>query len=265
MMENQNIQYVFLDSGIGGIPYLKYLRQTEPNASCAYIADIEHFPYGEKKLDEVIRFSRRIVEKIICKFNPKVIIIACNTISVSSLACLRKEFDVPFVGTVPAIKPAASLSKNKKIALLATERTINDIYTQNLIEEFGAGCKFFMRADPRLIIRIEEDLPNASRSDKIKAVEPAIEFFRSTGADTAVLGCTHFLHLQDIFKTECFPDIRIVDSLDGVVKQALNISPLDKSYKSNTTCGFYVTLNNPAVQKKYLAYTSFFNMQLKFL
>lgn len=260
------VQYAFLDSGIGGLPYYKRLTELCPDAACAYIADVKHFPYGEKTLDEVIALSKETVRKIIAVIHPQVIIIACNTISVSALSSLRKEFPLPFVGTVPAIKPAASVSKNKKIAVLATERTVNDMYTQKLIEEFGGRCNFFMRADSVLVKKIEENVLTASDTEKQNAVLPAIEFFRAVGADTAVLGCTHFLHLRDVFIKMCAPGIQIVDSLDGVVNQALKISPFSVEYTTNSKNIFFITAEkNRSIENTYSAYANIFNMQLEYL
>ena len=184
--------------------------------------------------------------------------------TVSALSHLRKKFEIPFVGTVPAIKPAALTSKNKKIAVLATERTVNDIYVQNLIEEFGADCKFFMRADSVLVSKIENTLLSGSEEDKKAGIRPAVEFFKSAGTDTAVLGCTHFLHLRDEFKSECEPDIKIVDSLDGVINQALKISPPQKSKMDNIQKDiFYITSEKTEEStKKYSAYAELFNMTL---
>ncbi|UTC68180.1 MULTISPECIES: glutamate racemase [unclassified Treponema] len=269
MTKEKNIQYVFIDSGIGGLPYLRHLKEIEPQSSCAYVADTKHFPYGEKTLEEVIEYTQNLVKKIIEELRPSVIIIACNTMTVSALSHLREKFDIPFVGTVPAIKPAVLASKNKKIAVLATERTVNDIYVQNLIDEFGADCKFFMRADSVLVSKIENSLLSGSEEDKKAAIRPAVEFFKSAGTDTAVLGCTHFLHLRDEFKAVCEPDIRIVDSLDGVVNRALKISPPQKLKKENSKLKniqkdiFYITSEKTEENtKKYSAYADLFGMVL---
>ena len=265
MDKESSIQYAFLDSGIGGLPYLKRLRDLYPKASCAYIADTAHFPYGEKRLDDVVRFAAGVTETILSRLNPEIVIIACNTISVSALELLRKTFAVPFVGTVPAIKPAAFFSKNKKIALLATERTVNDIYTQRLIEQFGEGCRFFMRADSLLVKRIEDDLLTACESEKAAAVYPAIEFFESVGADTAILGCTHFLHLRDTFIKECKERIRITDSLEGVVNRALTLSPVHECGTGGANT-FYITSPKTAeTEKKYARYAALFGLRLEFL
>ncbi len=253
------MQYAFLDSGIGGLPYLRHLKKIEPAASCAYIADIKNFPYGEKSLEEVIELSENLVQKIIDRIKPKLIIIACNTISVSALEHLRKYFSIPFVGTVPAIKPATLASKKKRIAILASERTVNDIYTQNLIKEFGSDCEFFMRADPFLIQSIEENLHSSSDEKKIEMIQPAVNFFKEKKTDAAVLACTHFLHLQKEFISLCAPQIQIIDSLEGVVKQALRISKPD--LRDNEKSCLFITKEKD--YKKYSAYAKNLNLELK--
>ncbi len=257
------VQYAFIDSGIGGLPYLAHLKKVAPNASCSYIADIKNFPYGEKTLDEVISFSENLVRKIVDKINPDVIVIACNTISVSALSHLRKTFELPFVGTVPAIKPASEFTKQNRIAILATERTINDIYTQNLIKEYGNGAEFFMRPDSELIQNIEENFLEFSKEKRLSMIQPAVNFFKEKKVDTAVLACTHFLHLQEEFIEACSPDIKITDSLDGVVRQALRINKnkKNKTENKNEEDVLYITAEKES--EKYKAYAKKFKMKLQ--
>ena len=121
-----------------------------------------------------------------------------------------------------------------------------------------------MRADSVLVSKIENTLLSGSEEDKKAGIRPAVEFFKSAGTDTAVLGCTHFLHLRDEFKFECEPDIKIVDSLDGVVNQALKISPPKKSKTDNIQKDiFYITSEKTEEStKKYSAYAELFNMTL---
>ena len=126
--------FVFIDSGVGGIPYMTALLQKEPNASCVYVADNANFPYGEKTHEQVVSFVTNLVQKICDKFEPRVIVLACNTISVNALEAVRKEFsNVKFVGTVPAIKLAASVSKKKRIGLIATSSTCENPYNIEVI------------------------------------------------------------------------------------------------------------------------------------
>ncbi len=216
--------FVFLDSGTGGIPYLTLLKQLAPQANCVYVADTKNFPYGQKEHNQIVQCVTEVVEKIVKKFEPKVIVIACNTISVNALGILREIFpDVFFVGTVPAIKLAASVTKNKCIGLLATNSTINNPYNLELKEHFAKDCKLVLRADPDLISFVEHKSFTASKEERLKAIMPAVDFFRKEGADTIILGCTHFLNLKEDFIEACGSDIMVVDSMQGVVNRALQL------------------------------------------
>lgn len=216
--------FVFIDSGVGGIPYMTTLLQRSPEAECVYVADTANFPYGEKSHEEVVKCVTELVKKIRLQFSPKVIVVACNTMSVNALEALRETFpDVKFVGTVPAIKLAASLSKKRRIGLLATKATCENPYNIELKNKFASDCTIVNRPDPQLISFIEHNAFTASHEECLKAVAPAIDFFRSEDCDTIILGCTHFLNFTEVFEEACKPDIKVVDSVDGVVRHALEV------------------------------------------
>ena len=216
--------FVFIDSGVGGIPYMKTLLQRAPDAACVYVADTANFPYGEKTHEQVVDCVKALVQKICEKFNPKVIVVACNTMSVNALEAVRKTFPaVQFVGTVPAIKLAASVSKNRRIGLLATHATCENPYNLKLKEKFASDCEIINRPDPELISFIEHNAFTASREECLKAVKPAVDFFRREKCDVVILGCTHFLNFTEVFEEACGPDLKVVDSVDGVVRHALEV------------------------------------------
>ena len=219
--------FVFIDSGIGGIPYMMKLLEKKPDSSCLYVADTANFPYGEKTHQQVVDCVKALVQKICEKFNPKVIVVACNTMSVNALEALRKTFPaVQFVGTVPAIKLAASVSKKRRIGLLATHATCENPYNIELKNKFASDCEIINRPDPDLISFIEHNAFTASREECLKAVKPAVDFFRSENCDVMILGCTHFLNFTEVFAQASAPDIRVVDSVDGVVRHALTVAGL---------------------------------------
>ena len=222
----QKVQYAFLDSGVGGIPYLQCLLQKAPTASLLYAADTEHFPYGNKSKEEVITFSKNIVSKIIKLASPSIIIVACNTITVSALEALRQTFNIPFVGTVPAIKLAKKLSHNNNIGLIGTTRTLEDAYIKNLTHTFAADANIIPIVEAKLIEEIENGLMFSPEEEQLHFVLPILRKFKEKSCDTLILGCTHFLHLLSAFtKAGAMYDITIADSLDGVVRQALKLSP----------------------------------------
>ena len=219
-----SVDFVFLDSGTGGIPYMNFLRQKCPKASCVYVADTKNFPYGEKSADQIIDAVISICGKIIKNFDPKVIVIACNTMSVNALDQVRAAFpSVSFVGTVPAIKLAASISKKRRIGLLATNSTVNHPYNQNLKQQFAADCTLVCRGDADLISFVEHESFTATQEECITAIKPAVEFFRAQDCDVIILGCTHFLNIADLIQKVCGTEIAVVDSKEGVVNHALEV------------------------------------------
>ena len=228
--------FVFIDSGVGGIPYMTTLMQRAPGANCVYVADTANFPYGEKTHEQVVKCVLELVGKIRSQFSPKVIVVACNTMSVNALDALRSNYsDIQFVGTVPAIKLAASVSKKRRIGLLATKATCENPYNLELKEKFASDCVLVTRGDGELVSYIEHNAFTASREECLAAIKPAIDFFRKEDCDAVILGCTHFLNFTDVFEETCKPDIKVVDSIDGVVRHAITVvEPVETSAAQNS-------------------------------
>ncbi|MCL2277455.1 MAG: glutamate racemase [Treponema sp.] len=217
-----NKPIIFIDSGIGGLPYCKDFLEKNPREEVYYIADKQHFPLGPRNKEEVEAIMIRLTEKIIKKFFPKIIVLACNTATVSALEPLRLRFsDVIFVGTVPAIKPAALSTKTGIIGVLGTERTIEDPINQQIADSVKDGLRIFSVAAADLVEFVEHHIETADEKQKTDIVNKYINIFVNEGADAVVLGCTHFLHLLDIFKREADHrgSIAIYESLDGIVKR----------------------------------------------
>ena len=222
------VDFAFLDSGTGGIPYLTYLLEKQGEVSCVYVGDTANFPYGEKTHEEIVKCVLKIAEKIIDKFDPKVFIVACNTMSVNTLDVLREVFPTThFVGTVPAIKLAASVSKKRRLGLLATKATVDSQYNIDLKNHCASDCSLILRSDSDLISFIEHESFTASKEECINAVMPAVNFFYENNCDTIILGCTHFLNLAEIIQEAADSvsggTIKIVDSREGVTNRALSI------------------------------------------
>lgn len=239
------VNFAFLDSGIGGLPYLTYLKEKKPSARCIYIGDTKHFPYGEKPKSSIIENSCSCVEKIIARWNPHTIVVACNTISVTALEEMRRRFpNTPFVGTVPAVKPAGLLSQKRCIGLLATTATVHHPYTKDLCSRFAPDCRIVPRADSELISFIEHRFFSAPEEERIAAVRPAVDFFRENGCDVIVLACTHFLNMADYIRSYAGKDIAVVDSREGVARHALAVERSETVEYEETTqedSALYVT------------------------
>lgn len=220
----RGVDFAFLDSGTGGIPYMMELKHKMPEARCVYVGDTAHFPYGEKSADEVTESAAASITEIVRRWDPDTLVIACNTISVTSLAELRSRFpSLPIVGTVPAIRLAARVSRNKRIGLLATNATVRHPYCEDLIRKYAADCEIFKRGDPDLISFIEHSLFTATAEERMAAVQPAVSQFLDQGCDTIILGCTHFTHVAGSIAAAAGKDVQVVDSRDGVAKQALKV------------------------------------------
>jgi glutamate racemase len=217
-MDNRPI--LFFDSGIGGLPYCRYFRSRNPGETLVYAADRENFPYGSKDKDTLIGLCASLVFRAGEIFPPKLAVVACNTATVSALDALRDRFPrLPFVGTVPAVKPAVLGSRKGRIGVLGTGRTIEDPYVKVLAARYGPGCAVTGIAAPELVEFVEYRADQADQEERRRMVTPYIEAFRRAGADSVVLGCTHFLFLLDDFKRAGAPDMGIYDSVAGVSRR----------------------------------------------
>jgi glutamate racemase len=218
-MDNRPV--LFWDSGIGGLPYYRYFHSRNPLEPVVYTADRENFPYGTRDREELTALLLSLAGQMIDRFRPKLAVLACNTASVSALAALRAAFPaLPFVGTVPALKPAVLESRKRRIGILGTSRTIEDPYIAELAAQYGADCTIQRIAAGELVEFVEHRCAAAGDGEKRRAVEPYIGQFRADGADGVVLGCTHFIFLLDEFRAAAAPDLRVYDSVGGVSLRA---------------------------------------------
>ncbi len=214
---------VIIDSGIGGLPYMEWIKSRLPDENFVYIADNKNFPFGTKTRDDLIRIMTETMSWAVDKFRPKAAVIACNTASVVSLAALRSNFSFPIIGVVPAVKPAAFMTAKKRIGLMASNRTIDDEYTEKLITDFASQCVVARFAGTEIINFIENELQAAAEAQITAVLKPAADFFKKSDVDSVVLGCTHFLFLEDEIRNNFGDGIRIIDSREGVGRQVIKV------------------------------------------
>lgn len=225
---------LFFDSGMGGLSVLKETAKLIPEASLYYLFDHEGFPYGKKTEEYLRQRVRSLLEQTIKVIRPDVIVIACNTASTTVLPILREAIDVPVVGVVPAIKPAAELSKKKSIALLATPGTVNRAYTDFLINEFAYDCKVMRIGSEELVHLAEDALLSACQAhmsfDQFckegcdmewlsKILQPILTCPDDKRPDTVVLGCTHFPLVKKQIAAILGPSITLIDSGEAVARR----------------------------------------------
>jgi glutamate racemase len=182
------------DSGLGGLTVFRQTAAARPDARFVYLADDEAFPYGDLAEDALIERVLAVLGEAIAQHAPDLVVVACNTASTLALKELRARFAVPFVGTVPAIKPACAQSQSKLIAVLGTRATVSREYTRALIREFAGACAVDLVGSPRLASFAEAELAGEPVADAEIAAEIAPCFVERQGrrADTVVLACTHY-------------------------------------------------------------------------
>ena len=253
---------VFLDSGVGGLPYLKQVREILPRESYVYVADNAEFPYGEKQAEEVRSVVVERVRLIEHVFDPKTVVIACNTASVAALSVLRESFDFPFVGVVPAVKPAAEQSAVGRIGLLATNGTISDAYTEGLIEEFASSCSVTRIGDGRIVDFIETEFLGSSRGERRQVLSPSIEKMIAAGIDTLVIGCTHFIYIEEDLHDALAGKVSIVDSREGVTNQILRIVG-QRGYREGTPCLPLFFATGPDDRERFTEFSGLFDLEYR--
>lgn len=185
---------IVFDSGLGGLTVLRALREAVPEARVTYIADDAYFPYGAKPDDVLIARLHTVIGDAIAERSPDAVVIACNTASTVGLTALRSTHSLPFIGTVPAVKPAAMLSRTCMISVLGTPATVARDYTRDLISAHGEGCDYTLVGSTGLAALAEAVMSGGEVPDEAIAAEIAPCFVEKGGrrTDVVVLGCTHY-------------------------------------------------------------------------
>ncbi len=187
------------DSGLGGLTVHREIARLRPDANFVYVADDAYFPYGAHDEATLIARIVPLMRDLIRAHAPDLVVIACNTASTLALPQLRAAFSVPFVGTVPAIKPACTGSKSKRVSVLGTQATVAREYTRKLIKDFAQGCEVTLVGSAKLAALAEAHLRGEPVDDREIAAEIASCFVDRAGrrTDKVVLACTHFPLLLD--------------------------------------------------------------------
>jgi len=221
------------DSGIGGLSILREIRSCINDIPLSYIADQAHVPYGDRMASEILLFSRSI-SRFLIKNGAKMIVVACNTASAAALQQLRHDFpDVPFVGMEPAVKPAAQTTQSKVVGILATPATFQGKMYHTLVEKFASNVRILNSTLPGMVQIIENGKMDDKKAYKIveKAVLPMVE----EGADTIVLGCTHFPFILPLIRNIAGPKIEVIDPAPAIAKRTAFLVKENKKLFEPTT------------------------------
>lgn len=212
---------LIFDSGVGGLSVLAAIRGLLPDAPIVYAADSAGFPYGTRSAAEIAARVPALLGRLAERYEPVLIVIACNTASTIALDAVRAALDLPIVGTVPAIKPAASLSKTRTIGVLGTDATIVQPYVDRLAAEFAADCTVIRHGSAELVELAEAKLRGEATdaADYARILDGLLGRPGGGGIDTVVLACTHFPLVQAELAAAAPRPLAFVDGNEGIARR----------------------------------------------
>lgn len=225
-----NSPILIFDSGVGGLSVLAEVRRALPDAPIIYAADLEAMPYGQKSEAEISARVPALLGRLAERYHPRLITIACNTASTIALDMVREVLAVPIVGTVPAIKPAAQITKTGVIGLLGTAATVRQDYVDRLEAKFAAGKTLLRHAAPDLVLAAEQKLRGDTPDPAIftAAAKGILSQENGENVDTVVLACTHFplvsQELSKAFLRESPREIAMVHGGTGIAAQVASLT-----------------------------------------
>ena len=238
------------DSGLGGMTVLREIVAARPDARYVYVADDAFFPYGHHTEQEIIARVVPLIGELIDRHTPDLAVIACNTASTLVMSYLRQAYKIPFVGTVPAIKPACARSKTKRISVLGTKGTVQREYTRGLIRDFAQGCEVTLVGSPELASLAESALSGHEVSERDILAELAPCFVgaaegETSRTDTIVLACTHYpLLLERFMKLAPWP-VEWIDPAPAIARRVADLLGPAAGEARDDRAAMFFTSNKP--------------------
>jgi glutamate racemase len=213
------------DSGLGGLTVFREVAKVRPDARFVYVADDAFFPYSRHGESDLVARVVVLMGELIAEHRPELIVIACNTASTLVLPQLRARYRVPFVGTVPAIKPACAASRTRRVSVLGTQATVSREYTKALIRDFANGADITLVGSANLAGMAEAELRGEPVSDEAVAQELAPCFVDAGGrrTDTVVLACTHYPLLLDRFARLAPWPVTYIDPAPAIARRVAEL------------------------------------------
>lgn len=217
---------LIFDSGVGGLSVLQPVAERLPLAPLVYAADSAGFPYGTRSEAEIAARVPALLGRLVERYRPRLVVIACNTASTIALAHVRAALDVPVVGTVPAIKPAALTSRSRVIGVLGTDATVRQRYVDNLSAEFARDCQVLRHGSARLVELAEARLRGgpAPAADFSRVMEGLLLQPGGERMDTVVLACTHFPLVQPELAEAAGRPLTFVHGGRGIARRVAHLT-----------------------------------------
>jgi glutamate racemase len=238
------------DSGLGGLTVLREVVRGRPDAHYLYVADDAFFPSGHHSEEDIIDRVVPLIGELISEHSPDLVVIACNTASTLVMPHLRERYSVPFVGTVPAIKPACAASKTKRVSVLGTKGTVQREYTRSLIRDFAQGCEVTLVGSAELAALAETALSGGVISDEDILTELMPCFIgagedASQRTDTIVLACTHYpLLLERLDQLAPWP-VEWIDPAPAIARRVTSLLPEARGRSGDTEARMIFTSGRP--------------------
>jgi glutamate racemase len=205
------------DSGVGGLTILSELLRELPGERFVYFGDTGNCPYGVRPQEEIQLLAENAA-RLLLSHHAKLIVVACNAASVSAISDLRAKFPfIEFVGVVPAVKPAAKLSRTGKVGVASTEASARSDFLRQLIEEHAGGVEVMAVGCPRLVTMVEAGCLDGPEVETV--IREYIQPMLDGGIDTLVLGCTHFPAIRNAFQRVVGPEVTIIDSGEAIARR----------------------------------------------
>lgn len=204
------------DSGVGGLSVLHHIRQRLPHERLVYIADSGHVPYGDKSPAYIEQRSHTLTRFLI-EQGADAIVIACNTATAAAVASLRTQFTLPIIGMEPAVKPAVAATRSGVVGVLATVGTLESARFAALLERYGEEVEIVTQGCPGLVEQVEQGELDSAKTRQL--VERYTAPLLTRGADTLILGCTHYPFLAPLIRDIAGQDITLIDTGAAVARQ----------------------------------------------
>lgn len=228
------------DSGVGGLSVLRHIRQLMPGERLIYVADSGHVPYGDKSKTYIEQRSL-LISRFLQQQGADAIVIACNTASAAAAAALRSQFDIPVIAMEPAVKPAVAATRSGVVGVLATTGTLASARFAALLERYAGAVEIITQGCPGLVEQVEKGELDSPQTRAL--IERYTDPLLARGADTLILGCTHYPFLAPVIAEIVGSDIALVDTGAAVASQLQRRiqSELSARTSADATAKFFAT------------------------
>lgn len=207
------------DSGVGGLSVLRHIRAALPDARLIYVADSGHVPYGDKSAEYIVTRSRTLT-RFLLEQGAEAIVIACNTATAAAAALLRAEFSLPIVAMEPAVKPAVAATRSGVVGVLATVGTLESARFAALLEKYAGNVRILTQGCPGLVEQVEAGELESERTRAL--LERYAAPLLAEGADTLILGCTHYPFIAPLLATIAGPEVTLIDTGAAVARELVH-------------------------------------------